>query len=98
MRFRCKVCHFRVNIYPSYSPDNRLIRFSCPRCLASGTFRNRDYVPFLFVRVIRLASRQYVGVLSSSQLRLGGARLGLKPPINVLDSAEHRYKPKPKYS
>lgn len=98
MRFRCKVCRCRVNFHPSFSRDNRRIFFRCPNCLASGSFRNKDFVPPLFVKHIRLASRQYVGVLSSSQLRLGGARLGLKPPINVLDSAEHRYKPKPKYS
>ena len=97
MRFRCKVCHCRVNIHPSFSRDNRLIRFSCPSCLASGTFRNRNFVPPLFVCVIRLASMQYFGVLDSSQRKLGGVGFGLNPQrlISHSNSSRHRYKLKP---
>ena len=94
MRFRCKVCRVRVSIYPTYSNGGRRIVFTCPNCLASGSFRNKDYVPFLFVKNISLASRQYFGVLNPSQLRLGGARHGLNPQRTFLRESFSRA-PKP---
>jgi hypothetical protein len=71
MRFRCKVCHKRVTIKPIYSRDNREILLRCtnPKCLAEGVFRNKDFVPFLFVKNIKVVSRvQFFGVLSSHHL------------------------------
>lgn len=83
VRLRCKRCHKRVTIKPIYSRDNRWVIFRCPnfKCNAEGVFRNKNYIPFLFVKKIRLVSRKYVAVLSSSQpLWLGGTRMDFKPP------------------
>jgi hypothetical protein len=81
-RLRCKVCHKRVSIYPIPIQGGHKLLFVCPRCNARGVFRNKNFIPFLFVRKISLASRQYFGVLRPSQLRLGGARFGNKTPNN----------------
>jgi hypothetical protein len=47
--------------------------------LSSGVFRNKDYVPFLFVNKIVLASRQYFAVLSPTHRKMGDAQNGLNP-------------------
>jgi hypothetical protein len=90
MRFRCKVCHKRVNIHPTFIWGGRKILFKCPnpKCMVEGVFRNKDYVPFLFVRKISLVSRQYFGVLRPSQLRLGDARFGNFKPPTIKSSCE----------
>ena len=94
VRLRCKNCHRRVTIKPIYSRDNRWVLFRCPKCWAEGSFRNKNYIPFLFVTRITLASRQYFAVLNPSHRRVGvGARIGFKPPMNNSlsnSSAEHR--------
>lgn len=71
VRMRCKVCGRRVSILPVVFARGRLARFTCPLCLASGVFRNRDFVPFLFVHSVRVVSRaQYWGVLKYSSKQM----------------------------
>jgi hypothetical protein len=82
VRLKCKVCHLRVNIHPIPIEGGHKLLFVCPKCHSRGVFRNKNYIPFLFVSKICLASRQYIGVLRPSQLRLRGARIGYKTPNN----------------
>lgn len=77
VRLRCKKCHKRVTIKPIYSRDNRWVLFRCPnfKCNAEGMFKNKNYIPPMFVRKVSLASRQYFAVLRPAQLRLRDARM-----------------------
>ena len=96
VRLRCKKCHRRVTIKPVYSRDNRWVIFRCPnfKCNAEGVFKNKNYIPFLFVKKISLVSRQqFFAVLNPTHRKMGDARIGFKPPMNYSkknSSAEHR--------
>lgn len=71
VRLRCKKCHRRVNIHPIPINQGRSLIFKCPnfKCNAEGVFRNKNYIPFLFVKKITLASKQYYGILANKSFK-----------------------------
>lgn len=74
----CRMCHRQSMFRPTLIDGGRRFILVCPKCNSRGIFRNKDYVPFLFVKNIRLASRQYFAVLSSQHL-LGDVGFIIKP-------------------
>lgn len=82
MQFKCKVCHKRswwtpnnhnVVFFSKFVRGRRIsfIKFRCPKCLASGEFRDKNPILFLFVKSVKIAPRvQFFGVVPSSNFLL----------------------------